>query len=672
VPRFARPTLVTAGGIAVVIGLSSFGGGVAVAAGGGLAPPAVDLSTVYAPTAVPDRVVLTPTTTPTTSQTVTWRTSTAVTSPRVEWAVTGPSPVTAASSANAVTTLVPSDKYSMAFHTATIEGLQPDTSYAYRVGDGETWSEWFEFRTASAKVGDFSFILQGDAQNDNKAYVSRDFRAAFEARPYAKLVVHAGDLIDMKTVDAEWGEFAFAGELVNQYTNLIATPGNHEYDSEPAGLTQYWNSQFAFPQNGPAALSDSVYYVDYQGVRIISLDSNVQDAVSMQTQAAWLDQVLTDNPNEWTVVTFHHPIFSTSSTRDNAVVRNTWLPIIEAHDVDLVFSGHDHTYGRGNLVADEKNLPAGADPAKSYAGTTFLVSVAGPKKYDLSPAENNNWTQNGAHRRVAGEGRQMYQTVDVTTDGRMHIESRAVDGSVYDSFTITKDAAGAKLVTDEAAWAGGPGSTREGVAAPGTGTNPEPTPEPTSTPEPTVTPEPTSTPEPTVTPEPTATPSSTPDPTATPSVTPQPTATPTSTPEPTASAQPTLTLGRTSAAAGETFRLTADGFTAGEKVTIELHSTPVVLAAPVADAAGVVTSTVTIPSTTTPGTHEIVLIGAQSGRTVTGALTVTAGITASSSAPNLAVTGGSIPLAMMVLGGALTLGGGALIGRSVLRNRKAS
>lgn len=57
--------MITAGCLAVVIGLTSFGGGVAVAAGGGLAPPAVDPKTVHAPTAVPDRVILTPTATAT-------------------------------------------------------------------------------------------------------------------------------------------------------------------------------------------------------------------------------------------------------------------------------------------------------------------------------------------------------------------------------------------------------------------------------------------------------------------------------------------------------------------------------------------------------------------------------------------------------------------------------
>ena len=466
VPRIARPTMVTAGCIAVVLGLSSFGGGVAVAAGGGLAPPAVDPATVYYPTAAPDRIVLTPTTTPESSQSVTWRTSTAVTAPQVEWALSGPSVVSGAGSVDAATTTTfDAEKYAVSFHTATIEGLEPDTTYLYRVGDGETWSEWFEFRTATAEPEAFSFIVQGDAQNDNKAFSSRSFRAGFEARPYAKLAVHLGDLIDTETSDAEWGEWNEAGALVNQHANLIATTGNHEYYPGP-DLSTFWPAQFEFPANGPeiGAHPETAYYVDYQGVRFVSLNSNVQSEPALTAQTEWLDEVLAENPNEWSVVTFHHPIFSASGDRDNDKIRDAWLPIVEEHDVDLVLSGHDHTYARGNLVANEQNLPEGADPAVSHTGPVYMVTVAGPKDYGLSPDGDNNWTQNGANRRIAATNQQMYQTVDVTDDGRMHVEARTVDGALFDAFTITKDDDGTKLVSTDAAWVGGPGSTRDGVA----------------------------------------------------------------------------------------------------------------------------------------------------------------------------------------------------------------
>ena len=99
----------------------------------------------------------------------------------------------------------------------------------------------------------------------------------------------------------------------------IATPGNHEYSGT---LSPFWRPGFEFPLNGPQgtgalyeAMKETVYYVDYQGVRIISLDSNSVAAAGdtagwYDVQAQWLESVLADNPNKWTVVTFHHPVFA--------------------------------------------------------------------------------------------------------------------------------------------------------------------------------------------------------------------------------------------------------------------------------------------------------------------------------------------------------------------------
>ncbi|WP_203675763.1 HtaA domain-containing protein, partial [Cellulomonas phragmiteti] len=76
--------------------------------------------------------------------------------------------------------------------------------------------------------------------------------------------------------------------------------------------------------------------------------------------------------------------------------------------------------------------------------------------------------------------------------------------------------------------------------------------------------------------------------------------------------------------AGGVLTLTADGFAPGEAgVRVELHSDPVVLARGlVADASGVVTTSVTVPAATPAGRHTLVVVGA--GRTLRQAVTVTA------------------------------------------------
>lgn len=483
----SRPKLVVG---AVVTGLVLSGGAVALAAGG-LAPPAVNPATIYKPDATPERVILTPTATPASSQSVSWRTSADVTTPKVELALASKGEVVASKTFAATTTTKTADLgYRESHHSATMKDLAAETTYVYRVGDGDSWSEWAEFSTASDAAKPFSFIMQGDAQNDIKSYVSRTFRAATEARPFAKVVLHAGDLIDTDISDSEWGEWFGAAGFANGSMNVVAAAGNHEYYPGPQ-LSANWAAQFEYPQNGPDSTEDikkkyseNVYYSDYQGVRFIALNSNFPgDATAMAAQTEWLESVLKDNPNQWTVVTFHHPIFSVTSGRDNATLRAAWMPLFEKYDVDIVMNGHDHAYGRGNLIANESGLPAGRTAELSNKGPVYMVSVAGPKYYVPDPAESNNWITNGARLRAMERDTQMYQLVDVT-EGNLHVESWNVSGQLVDAFDIVKTG-GSKLVTTTTkANTKGPGSARgadgtptlPAAAVPGaTPTTPEPT-----------------------------------------------------------------------------------------------------------------------------------------------------------------------------------------------------
>lgn len=458
-----RPKLLVGG---VAAGLVLTTGAIAIASGG-LAPPAVNPATIYRPDATPGRVILTPTATPSVSQSITWRTSSDVTTPKVELSLATKGDAQATKTVAATTTTKTADLgYPESHHSATLTDLTPDTTYVYRVGDGESWSEWTEFTTAAADAEPFSFIMQGDAQNDIKSYVSRTFRAATEARPYAKVVMHAGDLIDTDNSDAEWGEWFGAAGFANGSMNVVAAAGNHEYYPGPQ-LSANWAAQFEYPTNGPDTTSaikqqysENVYYSDYQGVRFIALNSNFPgDAAAMAAQTEWLEGVLKNNPNQWTVVTFHHPIFSVTSGRDNATLRNAWMPLFEKYDVDIVLNGHDHAYGRGNVIANETDLPPGSTAVTSNRGPVYLVSVAGPKYYVPDPAESNNWIVNGARLRAMERDTQMYQLVDVKS-GELHVESWNVSGQLVDGFDIVKSG-GKKLVTTiDKPRANGPGSSR--------------------------------------------------------------------------------------------------------------------------------------------------------------------------------------------------------------------
>lgn len=418
---------------------------------------AVKPAAMYAPTAMPDRIVLTLNEDPQTTQTVTWRTSVEVATGLAEIAEAeaGPLFVSKATQHVATSEALKSDISTAHYHSLTFRELKPGTTYAYRVGDGTNWSEWFHFKTASATDQKFSFIYFGDAQNSVRSMWSRVIRKAYQDAPKAAFILHAGDLVNRGNSDAEWGEWFGAGGWVNAMTPSVAVPGNHEHvkiDGVRRNLSKHWRKVFTFPENGVLGLEETCYTLTYQNMRLVCMNSMARQ----EEQAEWLDEVLTANESPWVVCTFHHPIFSTGKDRDNAELRALWKPILDKHRVDLVLQGHDHTYGRTQFnvpAADatrddfatasrkskepqmqqtftvgQDNSATGKQFVDKQFGTIYVVSVSGPKMYSN--------TKYDFMKRVA-EDTQLYQVIHVDGD-RLRFEARTAIGDLYDAFELQK------------------------------------------------------------------------------------------------------------------------------------------------------------------------------------------------------------------------------------------
>ena len=489
---------------------------------------------IHRPTPLPDRVVLTWEDNPSTTQSVTWRTDISVKNGLAQLAEANANGrALKPKTFDAETTFFQSDINKAHYHTVTFRDLKPNSLYAYRVGDGVNFTEYYQFKTASNMAEPFSFIYFGDAQNEVRTHWSRVFREAFRDAPRAAFTLHAGDLVDRNYSDSEWGDWHQGPDWVNGTVPVIATPGNHEYrkigqgsrnerywatkfgqvvniemtsmdqnkgdqgtlyqvsflgpseivaymefndsgqitfldngvetitgftKSELLGtnfygaplfdrqrnpgtpaVTTHWRPQFAFPiQDPPSAdLFETVYFIDYQGVRFISLDSNK----AKESQVSWLRRVLENNPNKWTIVTFHHPVFSPASDRDNPKLRELWKPVLDEFKVDLVLSGHDHTYARTGQVDSSNivNVPEGYE--QSYdpkIGTVYVVSVSGPKMYKVTK---------GAFAKRTAEDTQLYQVIDIN-DINLTYKAFTATGELYDLFTLQKQVGKANLLVE--------------------------------------------------------------------------------------------------------------------------------------------------------------------------------------------------------------------------------
>ncbi len=395
-------------------------GGIALLAAASLLIIAVVWAGAQAAGSQPERIVLCPTADPTTGAYVTWRGGADVTDASAQIALDNGTPAigndarTIAATPNVLQVGTSSYKH----FSAALTGLQPDTAYAYRVANGTKWSEWFTFRTASTRPKPFRFLYFGDEQNSIGTLCSRVVRQAFAMAPDARLKLHAGDQTNAASNDTEWGEWFMTAGFLNASTLVVPAIGNHQYERSVPGsdtrrLTSHWQAQFELPRNGVAGVEESSYYFDFQGVRFVVLNSMEK----IVEQTVWLDTLLTGNPNRWTVVMFHHPIFSGARNRDNAEIRKQWKPIFDSHRVDLVLCGHDHVYGRSNPESG---------PAAGH--TVYVVSVTGSKQYE---AGDRKWAAR------FGQDLQLFQVISVDGD-RLRFEARTADGSLYDRFEMVK------------------------------------------------------------------------------------------------------------------------------------------------------------------------------------------------------------------------------------------
>ncbi len=379
----------------------------------------------YAPTGFPDRIVASPAQEAGTGFAVAWRTDATVDAPLLEIVVAGDSPdMGEPRRITATSTALKTENGTAHHHRADVDGLQPDTLYAWRVQGDRTWSAWHHTRTAAAASSPLTLLYFGDTQNKNVSLTTRVVREAMRHAPDARLALYAGDLVSGGDGedDNEWGEWFEANGSLPTSLVVAPAPGNHEYFEEFEDTPQerrvlgaHWPVTFALPGNGLAEAKRTTYWFDYQDVRVVVIDgTSALDLGTAKAQAAWLDQALASNPHRWSIVLTHQPFFSPREGRDNVQLRKHLLPVIRKHQVDLVLQGHDHVYGR------LKSPPP-----------VFVVSVTGAKQYRLSDEARKTM-------RPVAEDTQLFQVLRF--DGpRLRYEARTATGRLYDAFDLVDD-----------------------------------------------------------------------------------------------------------------------------------------------------------------------------------------------------------------------------------------
>ena len=373
---------------------------------------------------MPHHIKLSWETFPENSQAISWRTRAHADRSYLEYAKATASPFfeNDIKKIEAKTDTLTSDDGLWYYHSVNIENLASNTMYSYRVGEGDLWSEWAEFRTATGDNEPFKFLYFGDVQSAIHSLGSRAIRQAILKNPDAKFMLYGGDMVHRGGLNKEnWNEFFPAGGWVFQNIPTVATPGNHEHLNAKSGenISPLWFLNFRFPKNGPEGHYGETFYVDYNNVRVISLNlCRYKYPEDRKEIYDWTEQVLQEFEGDWVFVTHHYAMDALARKRKPGIRFPEFEALFERFNVPVVLTGHEHLYARGRI---SENFPV------------HVVSVAGPYQNAIRFA---NWVER------AGTSMQLYQEIHVSPDILRYV-SKTILGNIYDEFTISKNKHGA-------------------------------------------------------------------------------------------------------------------------------------------------------------------------------------------------------------------------------------
>ena len=370
----------------------------------------------------PDQVSLTWSGDPRTTQTVQWRTWAQLKKGAVQFREKGSQTNEYVEKSAEMTELedagTSNDPMNHRF-TAALEGLNPGTTYAYRVGSKKGWSQWSEFTTAPQTVAPFSFIYMGDPQVGLDTW-GRLLHGAYERHPEAAFYVVAGDNVNRGNNRDEWDNLFHAASGVFDRRPYVPALGNHDCAKEEG--PRLYLSLLTLPENGPKEIGpERAYSFEYGNALFVVLDSNSPP----EAQRPWLEKQLQSAKATWKFAVYHHPAYSSAPRRDNVEVRELWGSLFDQYHVDMALQGHDHGYLR------TKPMRAGKEAASPAEGTVYVVSVSGTKMYDVEQYE---------YAAKSIEHLSTYQVIDIQTKDENKLTYRAydMDGTLQDELVIVK------------------------------------------------------------------------------------------------------------------------------------------------------------------------------------------------------------------------------------------
>jgi len=314
-------------------------------------------------------------------------------------------------------------------HVIHLSSLSATTKYFYAIGTsnhllhGPDSNLYFK---TSPPIGAKELVriwAIGDFGEGNTGQLAvRDGYKAFLNKRHTDVWLFLGDNAYDDGRDTEYQSYVFdIYPEVFQNTVVWPTPGNHDYGSNypviSLGADPYFNI-FSMPTNAEAggfpSGNEGYYSFDYGNVHFISLNSEdyvysidiINQSIDIDhnpSMVTWLENDLAANTNkDWIIAYWHQPPYSRGThTETNSAwsyvdglimrtMRDEIVPILEAGGVDLVLSGHSHSYERSFYVHGNYGSSSPYAPDSTMVDGSTGSAVAGTPYIKLSSGIHAN------------------------------------------------------------------------------------------------------------------------------------------------------------------------------------------------------------------------------------------------------------------------------------------
>ena len=309
---------------------------------------------------------------------------------------------------------VTEDFFEEFIYSCTLENLKPESLYNFRIISNDAATDWQNLRTAGN--GDFQMLIFSDSQCIDYRIWQRTATVAAKNFPDAEIFAVNGDLTDNGQDFNQWQKWYNAANILLREKIFVPVMGNHEFygvnwiNCLPTGFLH----NFKLPANGNKKFGGYFYSFDYgaahffilntQFLEIENLKSGMKDA-----QEYFFRNDARNTNRRWKIVLMHKAIFNRAQNDFTEDAKNYFLPLFDELQIDLVFTGHLHTYRNAGKIFEQKKSPHGT--------TYILCGRAGDQNYTYEP--------------------ESFICLDIRADS-INLTCQNVNGDIWDNFSLTK------------------------------------------------------------------------------------------------------------------------------------------------------------------------------------------------------------------------------------------